>query len=62
MIAKKQKTKGQDPIMLRIRSADLSPKESWSPERTPGCLCQWLCHFDFAMTTIVAHLAVKKTD
>lgn len=43
MTAKKANTKGQEPIMLRILSADRSPRVSWSPERTPGCLCQRFC-------------------
>lgn len=42
MTAKKINTKGHEPIAFRILSADLSPRERSSPERTPGCLCQWL--------------------
>ena len=40
MTPKKLKTKGHDPMMLRMRSAERSPRESSSCLRTPGCKCQ----------------------
>jgi hypothetical protein len=61
MMAKKEKTKGHEPMMLRIRSADRSPRESWSPDRTPGCLCQWVCQ-GVVTSAIVAHLACAARD
>jgi hypothetical protein len=45
-MAKKPKTKGHDPMMLRKRSAAASLRES-CPDRSPGCLCQWLCQAGF---------------
>ena len=44
MTAKKLKTKGHDPMMLRMRSAARSPRESSSRLRTPGCRCQNVGH------------------
>jgi len=40
MTPKKLKTKGHEPMMLRMRSAARSPSESSSRLRTPGCRCQ----------------------
>ena len=54
MTAKNPNTKGHEPIMLRIRSADRSPSDSSSPDRTPGCLCQCVCQ-GVATVVIVAH-------
>ena len=56
MTAKNENTNGQEPIMLRMRSAARSPTESWSPDRTPGCLCQWVCQALLLMATIVAEI------
>src|ERR1700722_10280495 len=55
MTPKKQNTKGHEPIMLRIRSAERSPSVSWSPERTPGCRCQNVCQPRLGIYTMVAH-------
>src|ERR1039458_876409 len=54
MTPKKENTKGHEPIMLRIRSADSSPKERSAPDRTPGCRCQWVCQALVVMLVIVA--------
>jgi hypothetical protein len=46
---KKPKTNGQEPIMFRMRSAARSPVLRSSPDRTPGCLCQWDSHLVLLM-------------
>src|SRR5665213_3350768 len=47
--------------MLRIRSAARSPRERSSPDRTPGCLCQWLCHLVFSMGRSL-HSSLEERD
>lgn len=54
MTAKNANTKGHEPIMLRIRSADRSPSDRSPPDRTPGCLCQFVCQ-GVVTVVIVAH-------
>jgi hypothetical protein len=58
----RQDTKGPDPIVVRIRSADRSPRVSSLPDVTAGCLCRWDCHPSVAITTIVAHIGCEEAD